>query len=447
MGEKTDIASIAQCLHESMTSASSPEAAFDCLARELRKLVDFDLFAIEWIEGEKAVIGAVSARVATDLSVGATYPIKGTPTGWVVEHRDLLVRAAQPGLFSFGRETLPPDGIRSTVLAPLFSHNEVIGVIRLSSVRPGAFSSRDIQLLKQILSEVGSPLAYIRIREREAERYDQLQKEQRERLLLINTMAHELKTPLTAIVASGGLLVEELQGDTNEARRRLAENIVRAASKLEARLVELVEMAKSEKTGFSMKMQLLDIRPLLENTAAVFRPVATSKRQTLSLELAEDVPMVTGDRQRLEQVVMNLLSNASKFTPAGGKIWLTLINERKRLVVKVRDNGPGIDAAEQERLFRPYYRIEADRERFEGLGLGLALCRQIITAHGGRIWVESRRGEGSTFSFSLPAAELDGTPSRREVSLPPETIPPPDGAENSPPVSPGTTQPSSANEG
>jgi len=447
MDEKVDTASIAQCLHDSITSASSPEAALDCLARELRKVIDFDLFAIEWIEGEKAVIGAVSARVATDLSVGATYPIKGTPTGWVVEHRDLLVRAAQPGLFSFGRETPPPDGIRSTVFAPLFSHNEVIGIIRLSSIRPGAFSKRDIELLRQIISEVGSPLVYIRIREREAERHDQLQKEQRERLLLINTLAHELKTPLTAIVASGGLLVEELQGEANEERKRLAENIVRAASKLEARLVELVEMAKSEKTGFSLKMQLLDIRPLLENTAAVFRPVATSKRQTLSVELAEDVPMVTGDRQRLEQVVMNLLSNASKFTPAGGKIWLTLINERKRLVVKVRDNGPGIDAAEQERLFRPYYRIEADRQRFEGLGLGLALCKRIITAHGGRIWVESRRGEGSTFSFYLPVAELDKAPPRHETSLPLETIPPPDETENGSPISPRTSRPSGANEG
>lgn len=421
MDKKADTASIAQCILDSAASASSPEAVFDCLARELRKLIDFDLFAIEWIEGENAVIGAISARVATDLSVGHTYPIKGTATGWVVEHREVLTKAARPGLFSFGKETLPPGGIRSTVFAPLFSHNKVAGIVRLSSVHPNTFGSREIQSFKQILTEVGSALIGMRIREQEAERYNQLQKEQHERLLLINSLAHELKTPLTAIVASGGLLVEELQGEPNEARRKLAENIVRAASKLEARLVELVEMAKSEKSGFSLKMQLLDIRPLLENTAALFSPVASSKRQSLSLELAENVPLINGDRQRLEQVVMNLLNNASKFTPAGGKIWLTLINDQKRIVVKVRDNGPGIAAAEQERIFRPYYRIEADRDRFEGLGLGLALCKQLIAAHGGRIWVESRRGEGSTFSFSLPAAELDKTPAQSETARPAET--------------------------
>jgi len=424
MEKKANHIGAAQSVLDAITSGAPPEAVFDCLVRELRKLMDFDLFAIEWIDGEHAVIGAISTRVATDLPVGHTYPIKGTATGWVVEHRELLVKATQPGLFSFGKETLPLGGIRSTVFAPLFSHNEVVGVVRLSSVRPNAFGSRDIQSLKQVLTEVGSALVDLRVREHEQERYDQLQKEQRERLLLINTLAHELKTPLTAIVASGGLLVEELQGDTNEARRKLAENIVRAASKLEARLVELVEMAKSEKTGFSLKMQLLDIRPLLENTAAVFRPVATSKRQTLTLELTESVPLVIGDRQRLEQVVMNLLSNASKFTPAGGKLWLTLMDDRKRLIVKIRDNGPGIAAAEQERLFRPYYRIEADRDRFEGLGLGLALCKQIVTAHGGRIWVESRRGEGSTFSFSLPVADLEKIPIRSDLAKPAETIPP-----------------------
>ncbi|MEW6143351.1 MAG: ATP-binding protein [Chloroflexota bacterium] len=414
MEKKADSAGAAQSVLDAIDSGAPLEAVFDCLVRELRKLMDFDLIALEWIDGENAVIGAVSTQVATDLSVGYTYPIKDTATGWVVEHRELLVKAAQLRLFPFRKETPAPGGIKSSVFAPVFSRNEVVGVVRLSSVRSSAYDNRSVQPLKQILAETGSALSDLRIREHEQERYDQLQKEQRERILLINTLAHELKTPLTAIVASGGLLVEELQGETNEARRKLAENIVRAASKLEARLVELVEMAKSEKTGFSLKMQLIDIRPLLENIAAVFRPIAAAKRQTLTLELAESVPLVAGDRQRLEQVVMNLLSNASKFTPAGGKIWLSLVDDRKRLVVKVRDNGPGIAAAEQERLFRPYYRIEADRDRYEGLGLGLALCKQIITSHGGRIWVESRRGEGSTFAFSLPVTELDRIPTETE---------------------------------
>jgi signal transduction histidine kinase len=405
-----EISSAVRSFLDSAKPGTTPEAATYSLARELRKLVDFDLLTLEWIEGENAVVRSVSSSIATELATGYSYPVRDTATSQVVARGTPLIKTFSAGMFSPSVEPGLDKGIRSSLLSPLFHQGVVAGVLRLSTVRQNAYDNKDVKILSDFLEQAGATLVNLHVKERDQERFSRLQQEQRERLLLINTLAHELKTPLTAIVASGGLLVEELDAEKDSARRKLAENIVRAASKLEARLTELVEMAKTEKTGFSLNLQLIDIRPIIENTAAVFRPIASLKRQQLSVEMPSKAPLVMGDRQRLEQVILNLLSNAGKFTAVNGKIWLTMESDGKQILVKVKDNGQGISEEEQERLFRPYYRIEADRQRFEGLGLGLALCKQLVIAHGGRIWVESKLGEGSAFSFTVPAAELDRIP-------------------------------------
>jgi len=111
---------------------------------------------------------------------------------------------------------------------------------------------------------------------------------------------------------------------------------------------------------------------------------------------------VVADEQRLEQILLNLLSNAIKFTPEGGQIALRANTDTKSLIVEVQDTGPGISEEEQQKLFRPYYRISADRRRMPGIGLGLVITKQLVELHGGRIWIQSEPGKGSTFAFSLP---------------------------------------------
>jgi len=232
-----------------------------------------------------------------------------------------------------------------------------------------------------------------------------LQEEQEEKLQFINTLAHELKTPLTSIVASGGLLLEELEGKVQTSWVRLVENMLRATNKLESRLTELLDMAKMGGVSFNLEPELLDARLLLQNVARELSPVAGKKGQSLTLDIPPSVPMVNADWQRLEQVMFNLITNAIKFTGKGGKIKVRLFGKGSELVVEVEDNGIGISEEEQARIFMPYYRVEADRPRFPGLGLGLALSKQLVELHGGRIWVRSRPGKGSTFAFALPIAE------------------------------------------
>lgn len=234
-----------------------------------------------------------------------------------------------------------------------------------------------------------------------------LEKERGERLQFINTLGHELKTPLTSIVASGGLLLEELKKEAESPRLRLLENIIRATGKLQGRLDELLDMAKMETGGFRLTFELLDLRPLLRNAVSEFVPVAKEKRQSLTLDIPSSMPMVNGDRERLDQVLLNLISNAIKFSFESTKIQIKLRQEGTKIVVSVTDNGPGITEEEQIRIFTPYYRIEADRQRFPGLGLGLTVSKHLVELHGGKIWVESELGKGSTFFFSLPVAEQE----------------------------------------
>lgn len=404
MGKKPELPKIIEFLRGAIRLDSSAEAVFECLVREFRKVVDFDQLSLDWVEGETATIGAFFSAVETELAAGHTYPVKGSATGWVVEHKETLIKVKtgrRPLFFGAGAGSV---GLaRSSILLPLFFQEDVLGVIRFSSTRANTYGTKERQMLEQVFSQIGGAIVGLRVRGED--RYAKLEKEQKERSLLINTLAHELKTPLTAIMASGGLLLDEIEDAAESPRRRLAENIVSAANKLETRLSELLDMVKSEKVGFRLDLNLLDIRPLLENLANDFLPIVARRGQTLTWDMPPSVPLVRADRQRLEQVVLNLLSNANKFTPQGGKIRLELRNEITKLVVKVKDNGPGIATEEQARIFTPYYRIEADRDRLAGLGLGLALSKQLVELHGGRIWVESTPGEGSTFAFSLPVAK------------------------------------------
>jgi signal transduction histidine kinase len=171
---------------------------------------------------------------------------------------------------------------------------------------------------------------------------------------------------------------------------------------MEARLSDLLDMAKIRAGGFQIRLEPLNLASLLEEITAQFQPIAQGKGQSLTLELPHSLPLTKADRRRVEQVMFNLLSNATKFTPKGGRVMVRAWSAEGEVVVEVEDTGPGITKTEQARIFQPYYRVEADRQRFPGLGLGLALSKQLVEFQGGRMWVQSQPGQGSIFAFSLP---------------------------------------------
>lgn len=229
-----------------------------------------------------------------------------------------------------------------------------------------------------------------------------METKEEEWLRFIDTLSHELKTPLTTIIAAAGLLAEELEGVVDKSSQKLIQTIIQNSNTLEKRLVELLDIVKTGSGKIQLQHEPVDMKSLVQGTCAQVTPLLRGKGQKLTTDLPASLPLIHGDGPRLEQVMLNLMTNAVKFTPQGGSISVSVRAQDSGLTVAVKDNGIGIAREEQSRLFKPYSRISADRQRQPGLGLGLALSKQVVELHGGRIWVESDAGQGSTFSFFLP---------------------------------------------
>ncbi len=227
----------------------------------------------------------------------------------------------------------------------------------------------------------------------------QLEEEIQKRIEFTRALVHELKTPITPVLAAAELLLEET---LDERLTRLVQNIDRSASNLNQRIDELLDLARSEINTLQLDLEPVDLIPLFKEVTNEMTPVAERYGQSLSSDLPPSLPDVSVDTGRLRQVILNLLSNAFKFTPTGGKVTMRVKEKGHNLLVEVEDTGPGINKEDQMRLFDPYFRRPGDRERLSGLGLGLGLAKKLVELHGGEMWMRSRKGKGSTFSFSLP---------------------------------------------
>ena len=229
-----------------------------------------------------------------------------------------------------------------------------------------------------------------------------METKEEEWLRFIDTLSHELKTPLTSIIAAAGLLAEELQTTADESHQKLIQTIIHNANTLETRLAELLDIVKTGSGRLQLQLEPVDMKSLILGTCLQISPLLHNKGQQLTTDVADSLPIIRGDGPRLEQVLLNLMNNAVKFTPDGGQITVRVRPQDDGVVVHVQDNGIGIAKEQHNMLFKPYSRLNADRQRHPGLGLGLALSKQVIELHGGRIWVESELGKGSIFSFYLP---------------------------------------------
>lgn len=235
--------------------------------------------------------------------------------------------------------------------------------------------------------------------QKEKELRKNLEEEIEHRAEYTRALVHELKTPITPILAASELLLDEIEEPTAHS---LAANIQRSASNLNRRIDELLDLARGETGQLKLSIAPVEIEKLLKETTDEARSQTSLKRQSLSLEILSPLQIIPADKERLQQVVQNLLNNAIKFTPEGGKIAVRAREDGTNLIVEVEDNGRGITEEEQKRLFNPYNRRESDRERLSGLGLGLTIAKRFVELHGGRIWVTSTDGKGTVFTFSIP---------------------------------------------
>jgi signal transduction histidine kinase len=225
----------------------------------------------------------------------------------------------------------------------------------------------------------------------------------------VANVSHELRTPLSTIQQNIALLIEGLPGALNETQMKFLSITQNNIKRLKRLISDLLDSAAIEAGKFKLKISKVDINEIINNVVTFLSRWAKTKDISMQTDLPPGSEVLEMDKDRIEQVLTNLISNAVKFTPEGGKILISsIVREPTEQIpqgaieISVRDSGPGIAPGDIERIFEKFERAGAVSPGVGGTGLGLSICKEILRMHGGRIWVESKLTEGSEFSFLLP---------------------------------------------
>ena len=218
-------------------------------------------------------------------------------------------------------------------------------------------------------------------------------------------MSHELRTLLNIIRGFSQLMLEEVPGKVNEEQKQCLNDVLSSGQHMLSVINDVLDLFKIEAGEMELKLSNISLSSVIQALRREMIPVLTAKKQSLEVDVEEGLPMIRADRKRVRQVLLNLLSNASKFTPESGKLTVEVVKENNQCRISVVDNGIGVKKDDQERIFEPFSQLDSYLAKGEGgTGLGLAIVKQIIEKHGGRIWVESEYRKGSCLTFTLPLA-------------------------------------------
>ncbi len=231
----------------------------------------------------------------------------------------------------------------------------------------------------------------------------------------LSTMSHELRTPLNAVLGFSDLLTEERYGPLNDRQRRYINHIHTGGTHLLRLINDILDLSKIEAGRLHLTIENVPVATCFAEALDTLRPLADKKSQILVQHSADKLD-VRADGTRFKQILMNLVGNAIKFTPEKGKIELSAKQTGDFVRIEVRDSGPGIPPAEQQRIFEAFYRLSHSDKGPEGTGLGLAITRRLVELHGGELSIESQMGEGSSFFFTLPAVPVRSAEKSQAVS-------------------------------
>ena len=222
-------------------------------------------------------------------------------------------------------------------------------------------------------------------------------------LELVAFLAHEFKSQLTLINTSASLLAEKAAAFQNEPEAKLIDKILDANHCLEVKTSELLSLVNLQIDGFNLELELTDIDALVHKVANQLAPIISNREQSLILNMTPNIKKIVADSLRVEQVLHNLLLNASKYTPTGGNISVSTAKQEGYIVIAIQDGSKWIPSLEQRDLLQPYCRFTDDNDtQITGTGLGLAISKHLVELHGGTMWIENKKNNGRIFAFSLP---------------------------------------------
>ena len=389
-------------------ATSDLDAVLETVVDSARRLCRADVALIFLLEGDAYRLAVVSGDLTEEnrayLDQHPLAQDRGTLAGRVgLERRPQQIPdvLADPeyGRFDIQRH----GGFRTTMGVPMLLDGEVVGVLIVWRTEVDPFSERATELLTTFATQAAIAIRNVDLVHALQARTAELEVASRHKSEFLASMSHELRTPLNAVIGFSEVLLERMFGDLNDRQEEYLRDIWSSGKHLLELLNEILDLSKVEAGQMVLDPTEFSLQEALGHGLALVRERAIRHGIRLGLEVAPDVGPVRADELRIKQVIVNLLTNAVKFTPDGGRVEVRARMEGGEVLVTVADTGTGVAAEDRERIFESFQQGGRRASTTEGTGLGLTLSKRILELHGGRIWVDSELGVGSTFGFAVPA--------------------------------------------
>ena len=400
LGRRVDVLEAANRCARALGSSLEVDEAFNAFIREVRGLVPFDRIAVVLVEGERLQVLATAGKGTDEVfPAGSVRPLTGSiyeavAAGQTVYRRDIRDR-------QYPEEAELLDlGLRSRLTAPLLVGSHPIGLVSFSRSEADAFSAEEVELVSLIGRLAATAVQNIRAYDAERHTVEELRRLSALRADFVSLVSHELRSPMAAVIGSARTLQQRWRELTPEQRESFLALIADETNRLASLIGDVLDTSRIDAGTFSYAFDDVDISEIVEESVASAMVGQDEVRVLASVH--QPLPRVRGDRERLRQVFANLIDNATKYSSAGQTVDVSAEGVDSRVLVTVRDTGPGIPREEQRLIFEKFGRARGGNAR-PGTGLGLFIARSIVEAHGGTLDVHSLPGQGSTFSVSLPA--------------------------------------------
>jgi len=300
------------------------------------------------------------------------------------------------------RKILLRLGYRSLLAVPLLREDRLLGGLVVNRRSAGEFSPQVVELLKTFASQSALAIQNARLFREIEDKGRQLEAASRHKSEFLANMSHELRTPLNAIIGFSEVLAERMFGEINDKQAEYLADILESGRHLLSLINDILDLAKIEAGRLELEPTEFDLAGAIENTLTLLRERAHRRAINLERTLDPRLSIICADERKVKQVLLNLLSNALKFTPERGRIDVRADLRADAVEISVTDTGVGIAPQDLDAVFEEFRQVGTSAKKVEGTGLGLAISRKFIELHGGRIWVTSQVGVGSTFAFTVP---------------------------------------------
>jgi signal transduction histidine kinase len=404
LGRRADQLEAVNRVARALGSSLEQEEAFDRFLGEVRSVFEFERLAIVLVEGDQAVVMANSGRgEAQFFPRGTSRPVAGSIVERVVASAQTIVRP------NMGANPLYPEehelaelGLHSRVVAPLALSGAPLGILSVCREQPDAFSADEVEIIGLLARQVAAAVQNIRTFTAERNAAEELRRLSALRADFVSLVSHELRGPMASVIGCATTLRARWRELSAEQRESFLALIEQETGRLSTLIGEVLDTSRIEAGTFTYAFGDVDIAELVRETVAMV--ALGSDEVTLQAHLSEPLPAVRGDRERLRQLLLNLLTNAAKYTVSGDEIEVWAVADDGAVLVSVRDHGPGIAPEEQRLIFEKFGRVNAGGRSTPGAGLGLFIARSIAEGHGGSLEVLSEPGSGATFTFRVPTA-------------------------------------------